>query len=152
MDSIYGQGGFESREERNEGFADISPNRTLMAEQLTGEAPMIPEIATGLQTLQQVFAHYAPTATVTFEEEDGLTRTETFRFNAINDFVPENLVAASSFLRRKTIQKEECYHIISELRNNGSLRTVLSGASDRKALLDAIRSMMAALQPQPSLT
>ena len=64
MSDNYGIGGNEVKTDASEAFADIPQNRTLMAEKLTKDAPVKPEIVHGLQTVEQVFAHYKPNISV----------------------------------------------------------------------------------------
>jgi len=78
MDSNYGIGGNEVKTDASEAFADIPQNRTLMAEKLTKDAPVKPQIVHGLQTITQVFDHYKPTVEVEFEDADGTSKKEIF--------------------------------------------------------------------------
>ena len=56
MNDSYGIGGNEEIEtDASEAFADIPQNRTIMAEKLTKDAPVKPEVAHGLQTIDDVF-------------------------------------------------------------------------------------------------
>ena len=51
MSDNYGIGGNEVKTDASEAFADIPQNRTLMAEKLTKDSPVKPEIVQGLQTV-----------------------------------------------------------------------------------------------------
>ena len=76
MSDNYGIGGNEVKTDASEAFADIPQNRTLMAEKLTKDAPVKPEIVHGLQTVEQVFAHYKPDVSIDFEDAEGVTKKE----------------------------------------------------------------------------
>ena len=55
MNSNYGIGGNEVKTDASEAFGDIPQNRTLIAEKLTKDTPVKPEVVHGLQTVEQVF-------------------------------------------------------------------------------------------------
>lgn len=71
MNDSYGIGGNEVKTDASEAFADIPQNRTLMAEKLTKDAPVKPEVVHGLQTIDDVFNHYKPELNLDFEDADG---------------------------------------------------------------------------------
>jgi hypothetical protein len=146
MDNNYGIGGNEVKTDASEAFGDIPQNRTLMAEKLTKDAPVKPEVVHGLQTVEQVFAHYQPELTVDFEDAEGATRKETLRFNNLGDFGMKGITAQSEFLKDNAAQKEEYLKIIKQLKSNKILKSALSDPDAKKALLDAINGMVAELQ------
>lgn len=51
----YGIGGNEVKVDANESIAEIPPNRTLIVQKLTDEAPAAPESVYGLETIEDVF-------------------------------------------------------------------------------------------------
>jgi hypothetical protein len=146
MPDNYGIGGNEVPTDANEAFADIPQNRTLIAEKLTKDAPVKPEVIHGLQTVEQVFAHFKPTLNVDFEDETGKTMKETLQFSNLGDFGTTGITAQSSFLKENAGKKEEYLKIIKQLKSNKILKTALANPETKQALLDAINGMMADLE------
>ena len=146
MDSNYGIGGNEVRTDASEAFADIPQNRTLMAEKLTKDAPVKPQIVHGIQTITQVFEHYKPTVDVAFEDADGASKKETLRFGGLEDFGVKGITEQSEFLKDNATQKDEFLKIIKQLKSNKILKTALADPDAKAAMLDAIHSMITELQ------
>ena len=145
MDNIFGNNA-RFKPDGEEGFADIPPNRTLMAGQFTGEAPENPAIIPGLETLEQLFAHFKPAVSVDFRDTWGHLKEETLRFTKLEDFSLNGMVAQSPQLKSTAAQKDEYLHIINQLRNNKKLQDALADPDAKKTLLDAIHGMMATLK------
>lgn len=145
MDSNYGIGGTEVKTDASEAFVDIPQNRTLMAEKLTKDAPVKPEVVHGLQTIEQVFEHFKPEIGVDFEDADGLTRKESLSFTTLGDFGTKGITAQSAFLKDNAAKKEEYLKIIKQLKSNKILKTALADPEAKQALLDAINGMVADL-------
>lgn len=145
MADNYGIGGNEVKTDASEAFADIPQNRTLMAEKLTKDAPVKPEIVHGLQTVEQVFEHYKPEVGIDFEDADGMTKKETLNFKNLGDFGVKGITEQSEFLKDNASQKEEYLKIIKQLKSNKILKTALADPDAKQALLDAIQSMIAEL-------
>ncbi|MGB4843306.1 MAG: hypothetical protein WBP16_02445 [Ferruginibacter sp.] len=145
MADNYGIGGNEVKTDASEAFADIPQNRTLMAEKLTKDAPVKPEIVHGLQTVEQVFEHYKPEVGIDFEDADGMTKKETLNFKNLGDFGVKGITEQSEFLKDNASQKEEYFKIIKQLKSNKILKSALSDPDAKKALLDAIQGMVAEL-------
>lgn len=146
MADNYGIGGNEVKTDASEAFADIPQNRTLMAEKLTKDSPVKPEIVHGIQTVEQVFGHYKPEIAVDFEDAEGQTQKETLRFNNLGDFGVKGITEQSEFLKDNTSQKEEYLKIIKQLKSNKILKTALADGDAKAALLDALHSMIAELK------
>jgi len=146
MDSNYGIGGNEVKTDASEAFADIPQNRTLMAEKLTKDAPVKPQITHGLQTVEQVFENYKPTVEVDFEDADGVSKKETLRFTGLADFGVKGITEQSEFLKDNATQKDEYLKIIKQLKSNKILKTALADPDAKAALLDAIYGMMSELK------
>ena len=145
MADNYGIGGNEVKTDASEAFADIPQNRTLMAEKLTKDTPVKPEIVHGIQTVEQVFEHYKPEVAIDFEDADGTTKKETLNFKNLGDFGVKGITEQSEFLKDNASQKEEYLKIIKQLKSNKILKSALSDADAKKALLDAIQGMVAEL-------
>lgn len=145
MSDNYGIGGNEVKTDASEAFADIPQNRTLMAEKLTKDTPVKPEIIHGLQTVEQVFEHYKPDVTIDFEDAEGTSKKETLNFKNLGDFGVKGITEQSEFLKDNASQKEEYLKIIKQLKSNKILKSALSDPEAKKALLDAIQGMIAEL-------
>jgi hypothetical protein len=146
MSDNYGIGGNEVKTDASEAFADIPQNRTLMAEKLTKDTPVKPEIVYGLQTVEDVFKHYQPKVSVDFQDADGMTKKETLSFSNLADFGVKGITEQSEFLKDNTTQREEYIKIVKQLKSNKILKTALSDPDAKAALLDAIHSMVAELK------
>ena len=142
----YGIGGNEVQTDASEAFADIPQNRTLMAEKLTKDAPVKPEVVHGLQTVEQVFEHYKPEIGVDFTDADGSTRKETLSFTNLGDFGVKGITEQSEFLKDNQSQKDEYLKIMKQLKTNKILKAALTDADAKQALLDAINSMITELK------
>ena len=144
--SNYGIGGTEVKTDASEAFADIPQNRTLMAEKLTKDPPVRPDVVHGLQTIDQVFAHYKPKVDLEFEDEDGVGRKESLSFAGLADFGIKGITEQSEFLKDYTTRKEEYMKIIKQLKTNKILKTALADPEAKASLLEAIYSMIAELK------
>ncbi len=145
MADNYGIGGNEVKTDASEAFADIPQNRTLMAEKLTKDAPVKPEIVHGIQTVEQVFEHYKPNISVDFEDADGVTKKESLSFKNLGDFGVKGITEQSDFLKDNASQKEEYLKIIKQLKSNKILKSALADPDAKAALLDTIHAMIAEL-------
>ncbi|MBN2736342.1 MAG: hypothetical protein JXR70_05130, partial [Spirochaetales bacterium] len=108
----YGIGGTEVPQEANEAISEIAQNRTLMVEKLTVDAPVKPEIVTGLTSIDDVFNHFLPTIDVGFEDSEGASKEEKLMFKSLADFGIKGITAQSEFLKDLTYQKEQLLKII----------------------------------------
>lgn len=142
----YGIGGNEVKTDASEAFADIPQNRTLMAEKLTKDAPVKPQIVHGLQTIDQVFENYKPTVDVDFEDAEGMSRKETLHFSGLADFGVKGITEQSEFLKDNATQKDEYLKIMKQLKSNKILKSAMSDPDAKAALLDAIYGMITELK------
>lgn len=146
MNSNYGIGGNEVKTDASEAFGDIPQNRTLIAEKLTKDTPVKPEVVHGLQTVEQVFEHFKPSINVDFEDESGRTMKESLRFSDLSDFGTKGITAQSDFLRENAGRKDEYLKIIKQLKSNKILKAALADPQAKQALLDAMHGMIADLE------
>jgi hypothetical protein len=144
--SNYGIGGNEVQTDASEAFGEIPQNRTLMAEKLTNDPPVKPQVIHGLQTMDHVFAHFNPNVDVEFEDSEGVSRKESLRFGNLGDFGIKGLTAQSEFLTDNTAQADEYSKIIKQLKTNKILKSAISDPTAKAALLESIYSMIAELQ------
>ncbi|HRN49132.1 MAG TPA: hypothetical protein PK110_04485 [Niabella sp.] len=146
MNDSYGIGGNEVKTDASEAFADIPQNRTLMAEKLTKDAPVKPEVVHGLQTIDDVFNHYKPELNLDFEDENGASKKETLSFHGLSDFGVKGIINQSDFLKNNATQKDEYLKVIKQLKSNKILKAALTDPDAKQALLDAIQGMISELQ------
>jgi hypothetical protein len=119
-------------------------NRVLYADQFTGHAPDTSEEMAVFQpsTIDDVFAHYRPSIEgIALSNEDGELCYETFKFDSVDDFDDEKLIAQSETLSNSVYKKETYYSIIRYLERNRNLRKVLNDPEAKKALVNAMKAM-----------
>src|SRR5687767_13648408 len=96
----FGIGGTEKpREGGTEAFADLSMNRTLFVQKLTGDAPYTPEMVQDLKTVDEVFGYYKPTKEIDFTSEEGAPITEELTFGGLGDFGRKGIIKQSKYLQ-----------------------------------------------------
>ena len=141
----YGIGGTEVKSDAFEAFADIPQNRVLLAEKLTNDPPVQPEIITGLTDIEAVFEHFDPKLDMEFETEEGTLRRETLHFQGLQDFGAKGITAQSPYLRELN-QKQRQYHkIIRQLKTNKLLKQALANKDTRENLIQALQLLITEL-------
>jgi hypothetical protein len=140
--SSYGIGGNEVKGDASEAIAEIPQNKTLVIEQLTADAPIKPEIVEGLQTVEDVFAHYKPEVEVEFQKEDGSNAKENLSFKNLGDFGVKGITSQSNFLKDLNTQREQYAKIGKQLKTNKLLRSAIENEDTKAALLDALRALI----------
>jgi hypothetical protein len=141
-----GIGGIVREVEAFEAFADIPQNRVLMAEKLTADTPVKPEIVEGLKNIDAVFEHYKPSMEVEFETEQGAPRKETMRFSGLGDFGVKGITLQSSLLGELTLKKEQYQKMIRQLKTNKLLKQALTDKKSKEGLTNALRALIAELE------
>lgn len=134
--------GFDQRTDDNEGYAEIPQNRTLIAEKLTSEHALTPQIVHGLETVNDVFRYYKPAIDVSFDDAEGFVKRERISFNSVDDFSPQNIAKQSAFLSKTNREKEQYLAISRQLRANPELRNLVSNKQYKAELLNAIQAMI----------
>jgi hypothetical protein len=142
----YGVGGNEVKVDANEAIQEIQENKTLLVSQLTTDAPVSPEIVTGLKTVEDVFKHYKPSISVDHETADGETVSEEFAFKNLADFTPKNLVQNSSFLKNLNLEEEQYNNIMRQLRNNKVLGNMLTDSQAKTAFIEELKAIVSELE------
>lgn len=132
-----------------EGFVEISPNKTLFIQKLTNEDPIRPELAEGLQTVEDVFNYFQPNCDVELEREDGSSMKENFRFSGLGDFDIKNLTARSSYLKNLSLENDAYLKIIRQLKTNKSLKNVIENPETRSAFVNALKALANELEENP---
>jgi len=142
----YGIGGTEVKTDAYEAFADIPQNRVLLAEKLTYDPPVKPNIVEGLTSVDAVFEHYQPKVDMTFETEDGGMRRETLHFKGLSDFGIKGIIAQSEYLSDVSMQQIQYQKIIKQLKTNKLLKQALANKETREHILQAIQSLIQELE------
>jgi hypothetical protein len=138
----YGIGGTEVKTDAYEAFADIPQNRVLLAEKLTYDPPVKPDIVEGLTSIDAVFEHYKPKVDMTFETDDGAMRRETLHFKGLADFGVKGIVAQSEYLSDVSMQQIQYQKIIKQLKTNKLLKQALANKETREHILQALQSLI----------
>jgi hypothetical protein len=146
MNNNLGIGGTEVKSDAFEAFQDIQLNRTLMAQKLTANTPVKPEIVPGLTNTEAVFAHFKPSVDISFQNEDGANVRENLQFHNLGDFGLKGITRQSPFLNDLNTRSDQYQKIIKQLKTNKLLKTALSTAEGRQNLVGALQSLMAELQ------
>lgn len=142
----YTIGGTVAETEANEAFADIPQNRVLLAEKLTANTPVKPEIIEGLTTVEDVFGHFKPKIEMDFETEEGTSKKETLNFKNLGDFGVKGITTQSSFLEELTLKKEQYQKIIKQLKTNKLLKQALSDGDSKQAVINSLHALIRELE------
>lgn len=138
----YGIGGTEVKTDAFEAFADIPQNRVLLAEKLTYDPPVKPDIIEGLTSIDEVFEQYKPKVDMVFETEDGAMRRETLHFKGLADFGTKGIVAQSEYLNDVNMQQLQYQKIIRQLKSNKLLKQALAGKESKEHIIKALQSLI----------
>jgi len=142
----YGVGGNEVKVDANEAIQEIQENKSLIVSQLTTDETYVPEIVTGLKTVDDVFRHFQPSVAVQHETEDGNVVEEEFRFQNLADFTPKNLVQKSDYLQKLSMEQEQYNKIVRQLKTNKILRNMLENEQTRAAFIEALKDVAQELE------
>jgi hypothetical protein len=138
----YGIGGTEVKTDAFEAFADIPQNRVLLADKLTYDPPVKPEIIEGLTSIDEVFEHFKPKVDMTFETEDGAMRRETLHFKGLSDFGAKGIIAQSEYLGDVSMQQLQYQKIIKQLKTNKLLKQALANPETKEHIIKALQSLI----------
>jgi len=142
MLSSKGIGGNEVPLDANEAIVEIPQNRTIIAQKLTAEDPVKPELVEGLTTIEKVFEHYKPEIKVDFEDTNGASKNENLKFKNLGDFGTKGITGQSNFLTGLATEKDQYQKIVKQLKTNKILKTALEDPDAKKALHEALLSLI----------
>uniref|UniRef100_UPI0039A6C8F6 hypothetical protein n=1 Tax=Ornithobacterium rhinotracheale TaxID=28251 RepID=UPI0039A6C8F6 len=142
MISNKGIGGNEVPMEANESISEIPFNRTIIAQQLTAEEPIKPELVEGLTTVEKVFEHFKPEIKVDFEDADGATKMETLKFENLGDFGVKGITNQSEFLSSLNTEKDQYQKIVKQLKTNKILKAALEDPEAKKAFIQSLQNLI----------
>ncbi|GAA4153568.1 hypothetical protein GCM10022217_09470 [Chryseobacterium ginsenosidimutans] len=146
MLSNKGIGGNEIPLDANEAISEIPQNRTIIAQKLTAEDPVRPELVEGLTTVEKVFEHYKPEVKVDFEDANGAIKMESLRFKNLGDFGTKGITRQSNFLTGMETEKDQYQKIIKQLRTNKILKAALEDPEAKKALYETLQLLIKELE------
>jgi hypothetical protein len=121
-----------------EAIRNLNKNRTLIAMQLTSEESLEPEVVSGLKTMEDVFKHFNPTASINFEDEEGAQQTEDVDFKNLADFTPNGISQKSDFLMKLELEQDFLGDLIRQLKSNKTLRKIMEDPETKEAFLNAL--------------
>jgi len=145
----YGIGGTEVKTDAFEAFADIPQNRVLLAEKLTKDPPVKPDIVQGLTDITSVFEHFDPRVDMEFSTEEGTLRRETLHFRGLEDFGARGITAQSPYLKELNMKQQQYHKIIRQLKTNKLLKQVLANAGTKENLIQALQVLIRELETEP---
>lgn len=146
MNNNLGIGGTEVKSDAFEAFQDIQLNRTIMAQKLTAQAPVKPEVVEGLTSVEAVFEHYKPNVEVSFQNADGVNVRENLRFSNLGDFGVKGITRQSPFLNDLNTRQDQYQKIIKQLKSNKLLKSALATPEGKNNLVGALQALLAELQ------
>ena len=138
----YGIGGNEVRQEGQEAILEIPQNKTLIAQKLTPDTPVRPEIVTGLQNMDDVFEHFAPKVKVNFEDDEGRISREELAFKNVGDFSINGLTTQSPFLQDLKTKTVHYQKMIKQLKTNKVLKLALQDPEAKKAIIASLQGLI----------
>ncbi|WP_130736768.1 hypothetical protein [Flavobacterium sp. J27] len=142
----YGIGGNEVRVEGQEGILEIPQNRTLIAQKLTPNTPVKPEIVTGLKNMDEVFEHFDPKVKVAFEDENGQINREELQFKNVGDFSINGIIDQSSFLLDLKTKNEQYQKLIKQLKTNKVLKLALQDPDAKQSIIESLETLIAEIE------
>ena len=138
----FGIGGNEVRVEGQESILEIPQNKTLIAQKLTTNTPVKPEIVTGLKTIDEVFEHYDPKINVAFEDDKGQVIREQLAFKNVGDFSINGLVQQSPYLGDLRTKNEQYKKIIKQLKTNKVWKLALQDPEAKKSIIETLETLI----------
>lgn len=146
MLSNYGIGGNEVKVDADEAIVAIPQNRTLVAQKLTVDAPVKPELVEGITSVEKAFEHFKPEVKVNFETVDGATKVEALNFKNLGDFGIKGITTQSTFLSDLETEKDQYQKIIRQLKSNKILKAALEDEEAKQAILDSLETLIEELK------
>ena len=126
------------------GVQVLKTDKTLFVAPMNDEAGENPQ-PVQCKTMSEVFANFRPKADISVEAEDGSTSDAEIRFERINDFLPDSVIAQSPTLKAIQTELAVLKDLLSQLRNNNTLRRGVDSAEERQALVKGLQIGLAAL-------
>jgi len=139
-------GGHEVKQDTGgEGVTALDQNKTLVVSQLTGDAPLKPEVETSLKTINDVFSHYKPSVDVEFTDAEGTPVNNNLTFNTVADFGKKGLIKKSEFLTDLEAQRSEYQKFIKMLKIK-QMGNIIKDDEAKANYIDALKAMIDELE------
>jgi len=139
-------GGHEVKQDTGgEGVTALDQNKTLVVSQLTGDAPLKPEVETSLKTINDVFSHYKPSVDVEFTDAEGTPVNNNLTFNTVADFGKKGLIKKSEFLTDLEAQRSEYQKFIKMLKIK-QMGNIIKDDEAKATYIDALKAMIDELE------
>ncbi len=136
MTQVFGSQHIKRKQEDSrDGISNIPTNKTLYINQFTATIPLKPVLVRGLQNLNDIFNYYQPNVEVVLEDYQEAFIKETFSFNNLNDFEPENLIESSEILQQLKRQQLECLELLKAARGNSGFQKIIEEKIKRNAFI-----------------
>lgn len=142
LSNSYGIGGNEVKPEGEEGITIIPQNKTLIAQKLTPNTPVKPEVVEGLKSMEDVFEHFKPSVTVNFESDEGNVVREELSFKNVGDFNDKGLIAQSEMLTDLETKSLQYQKMIKQLKTNKVLKLALQDPEAKRSIIDTIETLI----------
>ena len=113
-----------------------------LVQKLTDDAPVSPEAVYGLQTVEDVFEHFAPSIELEMQNESGEDVTETMTFKNLGDFDAKSMMEHSEFLSKLNVEKEQNIKIARQLSSNKALLKALENPEKKQAIIDLLEASL----------
>jgi len=119
----FGYGAEENKlNNASEAIGELSTNKTIMVQKLTDIEDPDPEEVRGLQTVEDVFAHYKPAIDVNFQDSEGGDVEEEMSFGNLGDFGPKGMTKNSKFLAELKEQEDQNLGLVRSLKSNKAVK------------------------------
>jgi len=142
----YEIGGNEIKIDASEGIANIPDNRSMLVEHLTSDEPVKPEATFGLNTIEEVFAHFQPNVDIEFSSENGEPVKENLHFKNVADFGVKNMTEQSDFMNKLQQEKTFYENLEKQLRTNKVLQRALEDPEAKAAFIAVLESIRKELE------
>ncbi len=138
-------------EESNAKVSLVDNNKTLIVDQYTTDVePGNPEFLENVYNMEEVFAHFKPSVSVDFVDEEGGSVNEVLKFRELRDFEAQGgegrLVSNSQFLSNVKMKIDTNAKIRKSIEQNRKLRDILKDSSSKQELKELLKSMLDELE------
>lgn len=139
-------GGQVRERQVSEALSLLPMNKTLMVLKLTEDPEASPDIVEGLDTVEKVFEHYQPSASVEFVDKEGGEQEEELNFTSVGDFGVKGMLKQSKFLNSLQSEKDELFRFMKILKSNKVLQKILQNPEEKQAYIASMKSVLEELQ------
>ncbi|MBU2949230.1 type VI secretion system contractile sheath small subunit [Tamlana agarivorans] len=138
--------GLERDAKHKDGVQELPPNRTLLVQNFTDLAPLLPKVVEGLQTPQAVFDYYKPNVHMVFEDLNGRQVKERIDFRNLSDFEPSHITSRSPFFNNLEQKKMNYFDMLKALQSDETLKQVFQDSASKNMLLQRLKAVKVELK------